>query len=61
MTDNDDPTDPAEGSITGAGLLSLLAARGPAFSLDELDELEVTIAEQKRQRPELKFDGEQSD
>jgi hypothetical protein len=40
---------------TGAELLSLLASRGPMLTVDELDELEATVAEQRAQLPEVKW------
>lgn len=45
----------AEETVTGAELLTLLATRGPMFSLAELDELEATLAEQNAQLPEDKW------
>ena len=45
----------AEDTVTGAQLLALVTSRGPAFALDELDELDETLAEQRAQVPEDKW------
>lgn len=45
----------AEQTVSGAELLALLATRGPLFTLDELDELEATLVEQRAQLPEDKW------
>lgn len=55
MAHTHDHPDPAEGSVTGAELLKLLEGRGPVITLEELDELEVTRAEQNAQLPEDKW------
>lgn len=45
----------AEDTITGAQLLARYAASGPMFTVEELDELEATLAEQRAQLPEDKW------
>jgi len=45
----------AEDTITGAQLLARYAAQGATFTLDELDELDATLAEQRAQLPEDKW------
>ncbi len=45
----------AEDTITGAQLLARYAASGPTLTVEELDELEATLAEQRAQLPEDKW------
>jgi len=45
----------AEDTITGAQLLAHYATIGATFTIEELDELEATVAEQRAQLPEDKW------